>query len=148
MEWFTMKPCAAASEYGRFAGSAQTRRTLGGSASARGRCRIAAHAISSATGAKRPRIGVRARSLRSGAHPERAGRAMLRVSNSGPGIPAEELPHIWDRLFRGDRSRAERGLGLGLSLVKAIVEAHGGSVSVTSEPGKGSTFLASFPASA
>jgi signal transduction histidine kinase len=77
-----------------------------------------------------------------------AGRAMLRVSDSGPGIPAEELPHIWERLFRGDRSRAERGLGLGLSLVKAIVEAHGGSVSVTSEPGKGSTFLASFPASA
>ena len=51
----------------------------------------------------------------------------------GPGIPADGLPHIWDRLFRGDRSRAERGLGLGLSLVKAIVEAHGGSVSVTSE---------------
>ena len=53
---------------------------------------------------------------------------MLRVSDTGMGIPADELPRIWDRLFRGDRSRAERGLGLGLSLVKAVVEAHGGTV--------------------
>src|SRR5262245_35982643 len=66
--------------------------------------------------------------------------AVLRVSDTGPGIPADELPRIWDRLFRGDTSRAERGLGLGLSLVKAIVEAHGGMVAVTSEVGKGSTF--------
>src|SRR4051812_18689690 len=67
-------------------------------------------------------------------------RAILRVSDTGVGIPADELPRIWDRLFRGDRSRAERGLGLGLSLVKAIVEAHHGSVGVSSEPGHGSTF--------
>ena len=59
------------------------------------------------------------------------------------GIPADELPRIWDRLFRGDQSRAERGLGLGLSLVKAIVEAHGGTVSVASEPGRGSVFTVS-----
>jgi signal transduction histidine kinase len=68
------------------------------------------------------------------------GRAVLRVTDTGMGIPADELPRIWDRLFRGDRSRAERGLGLGLSLVKAIVEAHGGTVSVASQPGQGSTF--------
>jgi signal transduction histidine kinase len=68
------------------------------------------------------------------------GRAVLRVRDSGIGIPAAEIPRIWERLFRGDQSRTERGLGLGLSLVKAIVEAHGGTVSVESVPGKGSTF--------
>lgn len=73
------------------------------------------------------------------------GRARLRVRDTGAGIAASELPHIWDRLFRGDRSRTERGLGLGLSLVKAIVEAHGGSVDVVSEPGKGSAFTVSLP---
>jgi signal transduction histidine kinase len=48
-------------------------------------------------------------------------------------------------LFRGDVSRAERGLGLGLSLVKAIVEAHGGTVTVESEIGRGSTFTVALP---
>jgi signal transduction histidine kinase len=71
--------------------------------------------------------------------------AMLRVRDTGPGIPPDELPRIWDRLFRGDRSRAERGLGLGLSLVKAVVEAHGGTVAVESEPGTGSTFEVRLP---
>ena len=71
------------------------------------------------------------------------GLAVLRVSDTGPGIPADEQPRIWDRLFRGDRSRAERGLGLGLSLVKAVVEAHGGAVSVDSQLGRGSTFTVS-----
>jgi signal transduction histidine kinase len=67
-------------------------------------------------------------------------RAWLRVHDTGIGIRADELPRIWDRLFRGDTSRTERGLGLGLSLVKAIVEAHGGTVEVQSEPGRGSVF--------
>ena len=75
-------------------------------------------------------------------------RAVLEVRDTGAGIPTDELPHIWDRLFRGDASRAERGLGLGLSLVKAIVEAHGGTVSVVSEVGHGSTFTVSLPISA
>ena len=75
------------------------------------------------------------------------GRALLRVRDTGSGIPPDELPRIWDRLFRGDTSRADRGLGLGLSLVKAVVEAHGGSVSVTSEPRRGSTFTVSLPLS-
>ena len=73
------------------------------------------------------------------------GRAVLRVSDTGLGIPADEQPRIWDRLFRGDQSRAERGLGLGLSLVKAVVEAHGGAVSVDSQLGRGSTFTVSLP---
>jgi signal transduction histidine kinase len=74
------------------------------------------------------------------------GTAELRVSDTGAGIRPDELPRIWDRLFRGDTSRTERGLGLGLSLVKAIVEAHGGKVSVASGPGRGSTFVISLPA--
>jgi signal transduction histidine kinase len=72
--------------------------------------------------------------------------ALLIVADSGGGIPADELPRIWQRLFRGDRSRTERGLGLGLSLVKAIVEAHGGKVAVSSETGRGSTFTITLPA--
>jgi len=72
-------------------------------------------------------------------------RALIRVRDTGGGIPADELPRIWDRLFRGDRSRAERGLGLGLSLVKAIVEAHGGTVEVESGPGRGSMFTVALP---
>ena len=71
--------------------------------------------------------------------------AVLRVRDTGPGIPADEAPRIWERLFRGDRSRTERGLGLGLSLVKAIVEAHGGEVRVATEPGRGSTFEVLLP---
>jgi heavy metal sensor kinase len=71
--------------------------------------------------------------------------ALLRVRDTGPGIPADELPRIFDRLFRGDRSRAERGLGLGLSLVKAIVEAHGGTVAVDSSVGAGSMFTVALP---
>jgi len=68
------------------------------------------------------------------------GQAVLSVRDTGVGISPDELPRIWDRLFRGDSSRTERGLGLGLSFVRAIVEAHGGTVEVQSEPGSGSTF--------
>ena len=62
----------------------------------------------------------------------------LDVTDTGIGIAPHDLPHIWDRLYRGDQSRAERGLGLGLSLVRAIVAAHGGTVDVVAEPGRGS----------
>jgi signal transduction histidine kinase len=72
-------------------------------------------------------------------------RALLRVRDTGSGIRSDELPRIWERLFRGDASRAERGLGLGLSLVRAVVEAHGGTVEVASEPGTGSTFTVALP---
>jgi signal transduction histidine kinase len=72
-------------------------------------------------------------------------RAVLSVADTGRGIPAGDLPRIWERLFRGDESRTERGLGLGLSLVKAVVEAHGGTVEVRSQPGGGSTFSVALP---
>jgi signal transduction histidine kinase len=71
--------------------------------------------------------------------------AVLRVRDTGAGIRADEIGRIFDRLFRGDTSRTERGLGLGLSLVKAIVEAHGGTVEVSSEPGQGSVFTVRLP---
>jgi signal transduction histidine kinase len=69
----------------------------------------------------------------------------LDVADTGVGITAHDLPHIWDRLYRGDQSRAERGLGLGLSLVRAIVVAHGGTVDADAEPGRGSTFIVKLP---
>ncbi len=69
----------------------------------------------------------------------------IAVSDTGPGIADQDLPRIFDRLYRGDQSRATRGLGLGLSLVKAYVEAQGGTVSVSSSPGKGSTFEIRLP---
>ena len=70
---------------------------------------------------------------------------VLIITDTGFGIPSEDLPHIWDRLYRGDKSRSQRGLGLGLSFVKAIVQAHHGSVQVSSTPGSGSTFTLSLP---
>ncbi|MBP1635018.1 MAG: phoR 2 [Acidobacteria bacterium] len=71
--------------------------------------------------------------------------AVVEIRDTGTGIGAGDLPRIWDRLYRGDRSRSERGLGLGLSLVQAIVRAHGGRVDVASTPGEGSTFTVRLP---
>jgi signal transduction histidine kinase len=71
--------------------------------------------------------------------------ARLRVRDTGYGIPADAIPRIWDRLYRVDPSRAARGLGLGLSLVKAIATAHGGRASVQSAPDRGSTFTLVVP---
>jgi len=67
------------------------------------------------------------------------------IRDDGIGIPVAEQPKIWDRLYRGDKSRGQRGLGLGLSLVKAVVEAHGGRVTVKSTEGAGSEFSVSLP---
>ncbi|HHP7239411.1 sensor histidine kinase, partial [Longibacter sp.] len=72
--------------------------------------------------------------------------ACITIRDTGTGIPEKDLPRIWDRLYRGDRSRSEKGLGLGLSLVRAIAHAHNGRVTVDSTPGKGSTFRVYLPA--
>jgi signal transduction histidine kinase len=72
----------------------------------------------------------------------------VRIKDDGIGIPVAEQPRIWDRLYRGDKSRGQRGLGLGLSLVKAVVEAHGGNVTVLSDEAAGSEFTVSLPVNA
>jgi signal transduction histidine kinase len=80
---------------------------------------------------------------------ERAGdRLALRVRDTGEGIGADDLPHIWERFYRGDLARASDasgGAGLGLALVKEVIEAMGGAVDVESEPGKGSVFTLLLP---
>jgi signal transduction histidine kinase len=70
---------------------------------------------------------------------------LITVRDNGMGIPLEEQEKIWDRLYRGDKSRSQRGLGLGLSLVRAIVRAHQGGVRVVSAPDKGSEFTVTIP---
>jgi signal transduction histidine kinase len=66
------------------------------------------------------------------------------VSDTGSGIPPEQVPHLFDRFWQATRTD-RRGIGLGLSIVKALVEAHGGHMAVESEPGRGTTFRFSVP---
>jgi len=73
------------------------------------------------------------------------GDAVVRFSDTGIGIPENEQDKIWDRLYRGDKSRSQRGLGLGLSVVKAVIEAHGGKATVNSQTGRGSEFTVRLP---
>jgi signal transduction histidine kinase len=67
------------------------------------------------------------------------------VKDTGVGILPQDLPRIFDRLYRGDKSRSQRGLGLGLSLVRAVVNAHEGRIGVNSSPGEGSLFRLFLP---
>jgi heavy metal sensor kinase len=73
------------------------------------------------------------------------GSAILRVSDTGVGMSAEDLPRVFDRFYRVDSSRTSGNTGLGLAISKAIVEAHGGQIEVNSEQGKGSTFTVRLP---
>ncbi|MDH4331376.1 MAG: ATP-binding protein [Desulfobulbaceae bacterium] len=77
-----------------------------------------------------------------------AEKVVIRVQDTGAGIPPQDLPLIFDRLYRGDHSRSQRGLGLGLSLVKAVIHAHAGTIEVESAPGQGSTFILRLPVDA
>jgi two-component system, OmpR family, phosphate regulon sensor histidine kinase PhoR len=74
-------------------------------------------------------------------------RAVLQVADSGEGIPASELPRVFERFYRVDKARARRtgGTGLGLAIVRHVAEAHGGTVRVDSELGRGSTFTVTLP---
>ena len=67
------------------------------------------------------------------------------LKDTGSGISPEDLPKIFNRFYRGDSSRSQAGLGLGLSLVKAVVESLGGSITVESTLHKGSVFTVSIP---
>ena len=73
------------------------------------------------------------------------GMAYLQVKDDGIGIAPEHLPKIWDRFYQADPSRSSDSSGLGLSMVKWIVEAHGGQVEVSSVVGKGTTFTVKLP---
>jgi len=74
-------------------------------------------------------------------------RALLQVADTGDGIPAGELPRVFERFYRVDKARARRtgGTGLGLAIVRHVAEAHGGTVRVDSELGRGSTFTVTLP---
>jgi heavy metal sensor kinase len=80
---------------------------------------------------------------------EAQGEAVLRVTDTGSGITAEDLPHVFERFYRGDKSRQREsytsGNGLGLSICRSIVAAHGGSIEVESSLGKGATFVVRLP---
>lgn len=75
------------------------------------------------------------------------GQALLTVSDTGSGIPAEHLPRIFDRFYRADktRSRSEGGSGLGLAICTQMAQLHGGKIEVESREGQGSTFTVSLP---
>ncbi len=70
------------------------------------------------------------------------------VADSGEGIAAQDLPHIFERFYRGEKSRnrATGGSGLGLAIARAVIEAHGGSIRAESQPGQGARFVFTVPA--
>jgi two-component system sensor histidine kinase BaeS len=71
----------------------------------------------------------------------------LQVRDTGEGIRSEDIPHVFERFFRGHSQNGEGGAGLGLALVKELTEAMGGSVEASSTPGEGSCFTVRLPAS-
>jgi two-component system OmpR family sensor kinase len=75
-------------------------------------------------------------------------RVAFEVRDSGPGIAPEALPHIFERFYRGQASRTGRGAGLGLAIARELVGAQGGTITVESELGRGSTFTITLPAAA
>ena len=79
---------------------------------------------------------------------QRDGAARIEVADSGPGIPDDELPHVFERFWRGRAGDAVGGRGVGLAVVDDIVRAHGGSVNVAKDPAGGARFVVSLPQSA
>ncbi len=70
---------------------------------------------------------------------------IVNVADTGMGISAEDLPHVFERFYKADKARSQTGSGLGLAIAKHTIQAHGGSISVKSEEGKGSTFTFTLP---
>jgi len=77
-----------------------------------------------------------------------SGQVRLQVTDSGTGIAASDLPHVFDRFYRGDKSRSRRGggAGLGLAIARQLITVHGGTIEVASASGQGTTFTLSLPA--
>lgn len=75
-------------------------------------------------------------------------RAVAEISDDGPGIPPEDLPHVFERFYRGERSRGGGGVGLGLAIAAGIAKQHGGTIEATSQPGRGATFRVCLPLAA
>jgi two-component system OmpR family sensor kinase len=78
---------------------------------------------------------------------ERDGEAEVAVSDTGVGIPEEQLPHVFERFYRVDEARTRGGAGLGLAIARQIADAHGGTIEVQSTPGMGSEFVLRIPRS-
>jgi signal transduction histidine kinase len=73
------------------------------------------------------------------------GNASIEITDTGPGISADDLPRIFEPYYSASRKHHESGTGLGLFIGKGIVDAHGGQIRCTSEPGVGTTFVVSLP---
>ena len=73
------------------------------------------------------------------------GSVVVHIADTGIGIPEEDLPRVFERFYKGDKARAGGGTGMGLAIAKHVIQAHGGSIWVRSEEGKGSTFAFSLP---
>ncbi|MFJ6512698.1 sensor histidine kinase [Streptomyces sp. NPDC091406] len=93
------------------------------------------------------RVTLRAYASESDASGQSDGMVVIEVTDTGSGIPADDLPHVFDRFWRAEKSRSRRtgGSGLGLAIVRKLVEAHGGTVEATSTEGEGSTFALRLP---
>lgn len=76
---------------------------------------------------------------------EDSGAVVIEVADTGPGIPVDEQPHVWEELYRGAGARSIPGSGLGLALCRAILERHGGILTVRSQVGKGTVFTLRLP---
>jgi signal transduction histidine kinase len=76
---------------------------------------------------------------------EEDGSVGVEVSDTGIGIPEDQIPHVFERFYRAEEARSTEGLGLGLSITRQIAEDHGGSIEVRSKPREGSTFIIRIP---